>query len=769
MAATSLVQQLEKLLTQGEPATSDSAHLTLSAETLDLEVAGVGRIDLPVGPTSARALTAVAGSAHFGRGEETLHDASVRDTWELTPDQVTLGDGWQAALRGALERLGSDLGITDPSRLRAELHAMLVYGKGQFFAPHQDSEKHDEMVATLVLTLPSNHSGGELVVHGRGAKKHYAASRQDLSLVAFYADRRHEVLPVRSGHRVCLTFNLLLEPAPDRHTPEQVEQVAELLRAHFSTPVKATYATGGEVPLRLALLLDHEYSQAGLTAGRLKGRDARRASLLMAAAEAADCEWALAQAQIQETWDVQATDDDYSYRDFDWDDEGAQDEGRDELPEDGDGELGELIDHSSILTWWADAQATGEITLPLDPTEVCAPTPSRDMVPCASEHEGYMGTYGNTEDRWYRRAALVLWPRSRSFRARAEASPDWALRTVRASLADDEMDSAGEQVRELLEVWGRPPASAFSPALAVAVGIDDADLARELLSRFELELLGAEHADALARLANRRGKSWWATLGQHWGVQRGAGATDRASWVEGSLAPLCGALRVGGAGDLAGQVASWMVEWLANRSESIAASTRVRLREQDLWELGPALSVLLTVADDVAGNSLVERVRAQGDVVLPMLVSAIHSHEPPASAAWVALADHVGDRLRDRLAAPPRDAGDWSIAWTSPGGEDPDRLAAFLASPTERRLEWPLAKPRRAAIHAFIDEADLPVRHVTRRTGRPYALVLEKTDQLFAREKRALARAVEDLARAEVVIKGWDSASPEIVGHEGDV
>lgn len=96
----------------------------------------------------------------------------MRDTWEITRDQVTLdGDRWQASLDGALRHLGEELGIPHPTRLRAELHSMLVYGKGQFFAAHQDSEKHDAMVATLVVALPSKHTGGELVVHGRGGAK----------------------------------------------------------------------------------------------------------------------------------------------------------------------------------------------------------------------------------------------------------------------------------------------------------------------------------------------------------------------------------------------------------------------------------------------------------------------------------------------------------------------------------------------------------------------------------------------------------------------
>ena len=70
---------------------------------------------------------------------------------------------------------------------------------------------------------------------------------------------------------------------------------------------------------------------------------------------------------------------------------------------------------------------TGVQTCALPIYEVCATTPSVDLVPYQSEYEGYMGNYGNTLDRWYRRAALVIWPRNQSFANRAQASSVWAL------------------------------------------------------------------------------------------------------------------------------------------------------------------------------------------------------------------------------------------------------------------------------------------------------------------------------------------------------
>lgn len=88
---------------------------------------------------------------------------------------------------------------------------MLVYGKGQFFRPHQDSEKGDVTVGTLVVSLPSARTGGELVIDHAGESIAYRASKEELTFVAFYGDCRHQVTPVRSGYRVTHTFYLLCE------------------------------------------------------------------------------------------------------------------------------------------------------------------------------------------------------------------------------------------------------------------------------------------------------------------------------------------------------------------------------------------------------------------------------------------------------------------------------------------------------------------------------------------------------------------------------
>jgi 2OG-Fe(II) oxygenase superfamily len=261
----------------------------MPSDALQLEVDGVGQVRLPVRPTQAKKLCGVARPAHFGHREETILDPAVRDTWEISPDLVRLGGpSWAPAMEGALTELAYELGVPAGSRLEAELHALLVYGPGQFFVPHQDTEKNDAMVGTLTVTLPSSHTGGEFIIEHGGQSVTYRSSRDSLSLVL------HRVTPGRTGYRVALTFNLLLRGTPATGPAGgPVPELAGYLAEHFSSPEQVRYGSS-EPPKRLVYLLDHKYTERGLPASstrssRRAGRCARRYTgrwLLKAGAEA---------------------------------------------------------------------------------------------------------------------------------------------------------------------------------------------------------------------------------------------------------------------------------------------------------------------------------------------------------------------------------------------------------------------------------------------------------------------------------------------------
>lgn len=56
------------------------------------------------------------------------------------------------------------------TEIRAELYKMLLYEKGAMFKIHADSEKTLGMFGTLVISLPSAHFGGGVVVSHKGQR-----------------------------------------------------------------------------------------------------------------------------------------------------------------------------------------------------------------------------------------------------------------------------------------------------------------------------------------------------------------------------------------------------------------------------------------------------------------------------------------------------------------------------------------------------------------------------------------------------------------------
>ena len=456
--ATAARDRLARTL-RGDVQAAFSVELTAKTDDLSLDVEGYGPVKLPVTPAKARKLAGLGSPARFGRGEETLTDPDVRDTWEI-PQHLVLAEWDSAALNDILATVKEELGLPNGAALTADLHSLLVYEPDQFFLSHQDSEKDDSMVGTLVVTLPSSYTGGELVVSHNEERKAYRGLPRALSLVAFYADCRHEVLPVKSGYRITLTYNLLLHGVTSRPEGDDgtAAEVADLLREHFSMPVPRY--DGGPVtdpPNRLVYLLDHEYTPRGLTWQRLKGADTRRVSLLRTAAGQADCETVLALADIRTTHGASPAREGYGYRDQGWygdydvDDSYAGDaNGRE-----GEYDIHGLVDSEVTVTHWTGPDGTRleETSLYVDSGEVCASTPADDLAPYSSQYEGYMGNWGNTLDRWYHRAAVIVWPREQAFANRAETSPAWALDEIAAMASAGDVPGARTAAATLAPFW----------------------------------------------------------------------------------------------------------------------------------------------------------------------------------------------------------------------------------------------------------------------------------------------------------------------------
>jgi hypothetical protein len=200
---------------------------------------------------------------------------------------------------------------------------------------------------------------------------------------------------------------------------------------------------------------------------------------------------------------------------------------------------------------------------------------------------------------------------------------------------------------------------------------------------------------------------------------------------------------------------SW--EWTSKDIATGLASPSPSHRDTTLGDLGkPLASVLVAAAATGAASTrdvVCGYIRKHEDAVTALEMSALRAAAEMSrdgmrgDAGFGDLAVDCAARLRARLARPPRVPGDWSVELPAGGCTCDlcDTLRIFLEDQGRRTFEWPLAQQRRQHVHSRIDAAELPVTHVTRRQGRPYTLVLNKTEALFAREQEARSRDETDL------------------------
>ena len=346
---------------------------------------------------------------------------------------------------------------------------------------------------------------------------------------------------------------------------------------------------------------------------------------------------------------------------------------------------------------------------------------------------------------------------------RAQASPIWALDTLASVLREGEVVRARELVGSLTTFWmdllspyvlmggtayGAVTRPSLGRALVVAYGLDDAPLGAMLLGPFGLDQLTPADAPVLKSVVERYGNEWLRGLLAGWVTgRRGTHATagDRHAWL-GTLPDLCAALVRCGGNVVVPPVLSTCWQWLVEAIKQAQSHPQPSLRSRQLDELADPIAGLLIGAVIGEVPALTETAVAllgEDDSLVRCVVRVMRriaavSPEHQDRPGFEVLARTTGHWLERRLAQPVRASDDWSIeAPSGCGCVLCVPLSEFLTDPARQRWEWPLKEESRRHIHGRIDLHELPVRHQTRRTGRPYTLVLSKLPTLFEREEQA--------------------------------
>ena len=108
-----------------------------------------------------------------------------------------------------------------------KLDKMQIYGPGGFSLPHADTCHAPNHIATVVVGLPMDYEGGELVVTHEGSERSFDLSN-GIAYCAFFTGCTHEVREVASGYRIVLQYDVyeeVMQEAMQNSFPEYPEAI----------------------------------------------------------------------------------------------------------------------------------------------------------------------------------------------------------------------------------------------------------------------------------------------------------------------------------------------------------------------------------------------------------------------------------------------------------------------------------------------------------------------------------------------------------------
>ena len=160
------------------------------------------------------------------------------------------------------------------------------------------------MFGTLVIQLPSNYTGGKLIIYHQGKKSEFDYSGLDCCsncyFTAFYADCQHEVKKVTEGYRLCLIYNLMYQgldecPAPADNQKEVSAVVSAMKK--WQEDIESE-----DCPDMMTYLLEHKYCEASLSFKFLKNGDRAVADVLIQTKAAVDFDLYMGIVNLSELW-----------------------------------------------------------------------------------------------------------------------------------------------------------------------------------------------------------------------------------------------------------------------------------------------------------------------------------------------------------------------------------------------------------------------------------------------------------------------------------
>ncbi len=676
----------------------------------------------PLTENEARKLITLAEVASFGKGRDTIVDTAVRNTWEIDAKRINLRNPqWRNQLDNILNTVKTDLGLEKTS-VKANLYKLLIYEEGGFFLPHKDSEKEKGMFGTLVIDLPSQFTGGELLISfdKETVVADFAdASPYETRFAAFYADCEHEVKTVTSGYRVCLVYNLI-----QQNQNQKSKITLSSVNSHADELAKIIDNHSGNQPY--IFLLGHQYTPENFSYQNLKLNDRVKAEVILRAAKKLGFYSGLCLVTAYKAG-MPAY---YGYNEPN--------------PE----EMDEIFEESLEVKYWVESPFPEIEDIEFEEEDLIASFELEEGEPILKETTDYMGNYGPEVYYWYHYGAVVLWSPSVNAeliaQQRTSVQLAWIEYLTSNTPTAEEVEGINKVIKKgLLETdWYRQDAVNYNAIIDWTLTHGDIAL---LLSLDKQVLQGY-----FPRIDSLKVMEFLNYLTE----------TQRNIWIEkivdGGGLPVIDALVallvvIPAGKEWQSLTSTWVnaLPTLIEQRYSGEADVITAHTIPHLVALEKKLNLTRTWSSQMANVLLAHMTRKKVHTLVNQQLLGNKDDALLKQLIRSACVDFL-QKLVDDKPEPPKD-------WARPLPESMHKhralheLKHFLASPTQQKFDYRAVAADRERMEDAIKYAKLDLKMETIRKGRPYTLKLTKTRATY---DKLLAKWKEDSGLLQKLICG---------------
>ena len=617
------------------------------------------------------------------------------------------------------------------------------------------------MFGTLVIQLPSNYTGGKLIVYHQGKKSEFDYGGLDCCsncyFMSFYADCQHEVEKVTKGYRLCLIYNLMYRGLDECPAPaDNQKQVSAIVSAmkEWGEDIESE-----DCPYMMTYLLEHKYCEASLSFKFLKNGDRAVADVLAQAKAEVDFDLYVGNVSIKELWSAEYS----GYVEVNAGDFIEEDICAEHLKA---SDSKHAISHINL---YRDSFVPEDFFDTIDPDQENL------------DDEDAMGNGGATIDKQYNWAVLLLWPIEN--RTDVVGTSNMVrlfkqdVRAEKGGLANDAHDilrmarheglsfeSSLSFLRALIEIGD---SKSIAELLDIIAGIGSYDFIGDATFYSLIMSIGRRHGCNIL-------KSPLQTM-------FGTCSSNNVEKYCTFLKKMITSKKLGNGKDLCKSLLTTIVKFLADEQDAIPISVSTPYssnyngykscavhRSKEF--VGQLFSLLTGVDSNDLFTSTISALRSKpvhypvletlGPAVVDFYKTAEVKNEGSIQEILTCCISQLEIAVHKVIETPTTSAR--SVKFTC-SCIDCVELIRFLKHPTETQHQFKMNVSRRQHLHQQLDSGRADVTHKTEVTGTPHTLIVTKTNASYENnlKKRQQEKALLASLQSLLLVKDLPSVGVE--------